>query len=80
MTVESWTLSLFMAGPKSKKLYISSRNRRETTNFGEKGLLVCRHVYFGKQLLPQINDCCREMLQNNEDFPMVQPLLDACSI
>ena len=29
-----------------------------TTSFGEKGLFICRHIYLGKQLLPQINNCC----------------------
>ena len=24
------------------------------------------HIYLGKQLLPQINDCCQEVLQNDE--------------
>ena len=57
---------------------IAEENNR-TTSSGEKGLFICGHIYLGKQLLPQINSCCQEVMQNN-DFPMVQPLLDACSI
>ena len=68
MAMESWTLSLFMAGPKSKLeatrfvqkrckylAEIAEKNNR-ATSFGENGLSVCRHIYLGKQLLPQINN------------------------
>ena len=64
MIMESYTLSLFMAGPKSrleatrfvqKRVYISEADIAEennrTTSFGEKGLFICDHIYLGKQLL-----------------------------
>ena len=67
IAMESWTLSLFMAGPKSSwkqqelsrkgVANIADENNR-TTSFGEEGLFICRHIYFGKQLLLQINNCC----------------------
>ena len=44
---------------------IAEENNR-TTSFGENGLFICGQIYFGKQLLPQINNCCQEVLQNNE--------------
>ena len=78
-----------MAGPKievgsnkicPKRLYTSeveiAEENNRTTSFGEKGLFICGHIYFGKQLLLQINICCREVMQNNK----AQTLLDACSI
>ena len=90
----SETLSLFMAGPESrleatrfikKSVYISEAEIAEensgTTSFGENGLFSCGHICFGKQLLPQINICCREVKQNNKAISLMgQPLLDACSI
>ena len=70
MAMESWTLSLFVAGPKRKLeatrfvqkrctylAEIAEENNR-TTSFGEKGLFIYRHIYLGKQLLLQINNCC----------------------
>ena len=71
IAMESWTLSLFMAGQKSKlaatrfvqnkvcisKAEITKENNR-TTSFVEKGLFICGHIYLGKQLLLQINSCC----------------------
>ena len=36
---------------------IAEENIR-TTSFGEKGLFICRHIYLGKRLLPQLNNCC----------------------
>ena len=80
-----------MAGPKSrlevtgfvqKKVYtseteISEKNSR-TTSFGENGLFSCGHISFCKQLLPQINICCREVMQNNKTTSLIgQPLFDA---
>ena len=54
----------------SKKAYTSEAKIAEkntiTTSFGEKGLLSCRHIYFGKKLLPQINNCHREVMENNK--------------
>ena len=54
----------------SKKVYISeaeiANENSRTTTFGEKGLFICGQIYLGKQLLPQINNCCQEVLQNNE--------------
>ena len=54
----------------SKKVHISeteiAEENKRTVSFGEKACLVCRHVYLCKQLLPQINSCCQEMMQNNE--------------
>ena len=80
MAMESWTLSLFMAWPRSvleATRYVQNgvhnirgRNRRgknnRTTSFGEKGLFVCGHICLCKQLLPQINSCCQKVMQNNE--------------
>ena len=52
-----------------------------TTSFGENSLFSYGHICFGKQLLPQINFCCQEVMQNkNITSLMGQPLLDACSI
>ena len=68
-----------------KKVYtpkaeIAEENNR-TTSFREKGSFSCRHICLGKQLLSQINICCREVMQNNKTTSsMGQPLLDACSI
>ena len=63
-------LSLFKAGQKSKLeatrfvqnrcaylAEIAEENSR-ITSFGEKGLFIRKHIYVGKQLLPQINNCC----------------------
>ena len=59
---------------------IAEENGR-TTSFGENGLFSCGHICFGKQLLPQISICCREVMQNNKITSLMgQPLLDACSI
>ena len=68
-----------MAGPKievgsnkicPKKVYTSeieiAVENNKTTSFGEKGSFICGYSYFGKQLLPQINICCREVMQNNK--------------
>ena len=44
---------------------IAEENNR-ITSFGENGLFIRKHIYLGKQLLPQINNCCLEVLQNNE--------------
>ena len=49
----------------SKKAEIAEGNNR-TKNFGGKGFLICGHIYLGKQLPSQINDCCQEVLQNDE--------------
>ena len=60
-----------MTGPKSVleaahiEAEIAGENNR-TTSFGEKGLFICRQIYLCKQLLPQINSCCQEVMQNNE--------------
>ena len=61
---------------------IKGRNAEKvlTTSFREKGSFSCRHICLGKQLLPKINICCREVMQNNKDDFMGQPLMDACSI
>ena len=76
-----------MAGPKSrleaarfvKKVYISkakiAEENNRTMNFGEKGLLICGHIYLGKQLQLQISDCCLEVLQNKE---MTSPWSNHC--
>ena len=52
-----------------KKVYISEaeivEENNRTKNFGETGLFICGHIYSGKQLLPQIKNCCPEVLQNN---------------
>ena len=50
-----------------KKVDISEAEIAEeynrTKSFGEKGFFfICRHC---KQLLPQINSCCQEVMQNN---------------
>ena len=68
MAMESWNLSLFMAGPTSKLeatrfvqkrcTYLAEIAEEKATSFGEKGLFICRHIYLGKQLLLQINNCC----------------------
>ena len=68
----------------SKKVYTSKAEIAEensrTTSFGENGLFSCGHVCFGKQLLPQMNICCRKAMKNNKiTSPMGQPLLDVCS-
>ena len=68
-----------------KKVYTSEAEiadeNSKTTSFGEKDLFSCGHIYFDKQLLPQINICCREVMQNNELAAlMAQILLDACSL
>ena len=70
MPTESRILSLFMGRQKSKLeatrfvkkrctylAEIGEENNR-TTGFGEKDLFICRHIYLGNQLLPQINNCC----------------------
>ena len=31
----------------------------------KKGLFICGHIYLVKQLLPQTNNCCQEVLQSN---------------
>ena len=80
---------LFMARPKSKlkatrfvlkrRIYlaeIAEQNNR-TTSFGQKGLFICGHIYLGRQLLPQINNCCQEVLQNNE---ITSPWSNHCSM
>ena len=50
----------------SKRVYISEAEITEesnrTTSLGEKGLFICGHIYLGKQLLPQINSCCQEVM------------------
>ena len=57
------------------------RKNSRTTSFGENGLFSCGRSYFGKQLLPQINICCREVMQNNKMTSLMgQPFLDAGSI
>ena len=76
MAMESLTLNLSMEGPKSKlkstrfvpkRVYIFQAEIAEenngTTSFREKGSLSCRHICSGKQLLPQINSCCQEVMQ-----------------
>ena len=91
--MEREILSLFLAGPKSrleaarfvqKGVHIRGRNcpgNNRTRSFREKGSFSCRHICFGKQLLLQINICCRKVMQNNKmTSSMGQPLLDACSI
>ena len=74
--MESYTLSLFMAGPKSRveakrfvqKVYTPEAETAEksnrTTSFRETGSFSCRHICLGRQLLPQINICCRKVMQN----------------
>ena len=53
----------------------------KTMSFGEKSLSSCEHVYLGKQLLPKIDICSEEVMQNNEMTSlMTQSLLYACSI
>ena len=53
----------------------------KSTSFREKSLFSCEHICFDKQLLPQINICCEEIIQNNEMTSlMTQSLLDACDI
>ena len=76
-----------MAGPKSrleatrfvqKRCAKLAEENSRTTSFGENDLFGCRHIYFGKQFLPQINICCREVMQNNKITSLMdQPLLDA---
>ena len=47
-----------------------------TTSFRENGSFSCRHMCLGKQLLPQINVCCREVMQNNKmSSSMGQPVI-----
>ena len=41
---------------------IANENSR-TSRFGKKGLFSSGHIYFDKQLLPQTNICCREVMQ-----------------
>ena len=45
------------------KLHISvaeiDEENNRTTSFGEKGSFICRHIYSGEELLPQINNCCQ---------------------
>ena len=53
---------------------IAEENNR-TTSLGEKGLFICRHIHLCKQLLPQINSCCQEVMQNNE---MTSPWSNHC--
>ena len=53
---------------------IAEENNR-TTSFGEKGLFICKHIHLCKQLLPQINSCCQEVMQNNE---MTSPWSNHC--
>ena len=58
-----------------------AEENNKTASFRENDMFICRHICLGKQLLPQINICCREVMQNNKmTFLMSQPLLDACSI
>ena len=63
----------------SKKVHISEAEIAEENNrtmgFGDKGLFLCRHIYLCKQLLPQINSCCQEVMQNNE---MTSPWSNHC--
>ena len=49
------------------KVYISKAEIGEESN--REGWFISRHIYLGKQLLPQINNCCQEVLQNNEKLP-----------
>ena len=53
-----------------EKMYISqveiAEETNRTTSFGEKGLFIYGHIYLYKQLLPQINSFCQEVMQNNE--------------
>ena len=53
---------------------IAEKNNR-TPSFGEKGVFICGHNYLCKQLLPQINSCCQEVMQNNE---ITSPWPDYC--
>ena len=79
LTMESWTLSLFMAVPKSvleatrvvqrRCTYQRPKSPRkiiEPRVLEKKGLFVCGNTYLGKQLLLQINSCCQEVMKNNE--------------
>ena len=84
LSIWPWKISLFMAGPKSNKIcpqkvYISeaeiAEENNRTTSFGENDLFICLHIYFGKQLLPQIDNCCQEVIQNNE---MTSPWSNHC--
>ena len=56
MAMESYTSSLFRAGPKSRLeptrfvQKVAEENNR-TMSFGEKGLFICGNIYLGKQLL-----------------------------
>ena len=60
-----------------QRLKLLRKNNR-TTSFGGKGLFICGHICLCNQLLPQLNSCCQEVMQNNE---MTSPsLFDACSI
>ena len=60
----------------SKKVYISeAEENNRTTSFGEKGLVICGHIYLCNQLLPQINSCYQEVMQNNE---MTSPWSNYC--
>ena len=74
IAMESWTLSLFMAGPKSvleattfvqkRCTYLAeiAEENNRTMGFGEKCLFICRHIYLGKQFLLQINSCCQVVM------------------
>ena len=68
-----------MAGPKSvleAKRFVqkrctyqrpkSPRKVIEPRVLEKKGLFIYGHIYLCKQLLPQINSCCQEVMQNNE--------------
>ena len=62
-----------------KKVHISeteiAEENNRTMSFEEKGLFICRDIYLCKQLLPQINSCCQEVMQNNE---MTSPWSNSC--
>ena len=69
----------------SKKAYTSEaetpRKIIELRVLEKKGSFSYRHICLDKQLLPQINICCREVMQNNKmASSRGQPFLDACSI
>ena len=79
MAMESWTLTFVLGRAEKcveatrfvqKRVYISETETTEennrTTSFGEKGVLICGHIYLCKQLLLHINTCCQEVMQNNE--------------
>ena len=71
MAMEGYTLSLFMAGPKSRleaTRFVQNRCTRlrpkmpTTTSFGKKSLFICGHICLGMQLLPKINNSSQEVL------------------